>query len=149
MSNHCSIAGARHGAIVSVNEYTDWRSAMTTITPQSAPVSLHEAIGGRAALRAAVDVFYRRLLADPELAPFFPGGVGDRHRAFLVTALGEALGGPERYRGPDLADAHRDLGITDAQFDRTAGHLSDSLGELTVPRPLADQIIGIVAGLRP
>ena len=64
----------------------------TTITPA---VSLYEAIGGRAALRAAVDVFYRRLLSDPELACFFPDGVGVRHRAALVTALGEALGGPE------------------------------------------------------
>jgi hemoglobin len=117
----------------------------TTTTP---PVSLHEEIGGRAALRAAVDVFYRRLLADPELAWFFPGGVGDRHRAFLVTALGEALGGPERYRGPVLADAHRDLGITDAQFDRAAAHLSGALDELDVPRPLADQVIMIVAKLR-
>ena len=113
------------------------------------PVSIYEAIGGRAALGAAVDNFYGRLIADPELAPFFPDGVGVRHRAYVVTVLGEALGGPERYRGPDLAGAHRDLGITDAQFDRAAGHLSGTLDELAVPRPLTDQIIGIVAGLRP
>lgn len=111
-------------------------------------VNPYEAIGGRAAVGAAVDVFYRRLLADPELAPFFPGGVGVRHRAFLVTVLGEALGGPERYRGPLLADAHRHLGITDAQFDRAAAHLSGALDELGVPRPLADQVIVIVAKLR-
>jgi hemoglobin len=121
----------------------------TTMTPVSTPdVSLYEELGGRAALRAAVDVFYRRLLADPELAWFFPNGVGDRHRAFLVTALGEALGGPERYRGPNLVDAHRDLGITHAQFDRAAAHLSCALYELGVPRPLADQVIVIVAKLR-
>src|SRR6266568_52072 len=112
-------------------------------------ISLYQAIGGRAALTAAVDRFYGRLLADPALAPFFPGGVGARHRAYVVTVLGEALGGPERYRGPDLHGAHRGLGITDAQFDRTAGHLSDTLDELAVPRPLADQVIAIVAGLRP
>jgi hemoglobin len=120
---------------------------MTTSTISPA-VSLYEEIGGRAALRAAVDVFCRRLLSDPELAWFFPGGVGERHRAFLVTALGEALGGPERYRGPLLADAHRDLGITDAQFDRAAAHLSGALDELGVPRPLAGQVIMIVAKLR-
>ena len=118
----------------------------TTTTPAA---SLYEAIGGRTALRAAADVFYRRLLADAELAGFFPGGVGIGHRAFLVTALGEALGGPQRYRGPFLADAHRGLGITDDQFDRAACHLSDSLDELAVPRPLADQVIAIVASLRP
>ena len=117
---------------------------------EAEPASLYQAIGGRAALRAAVDVFYGRLLADPELSWFFlPGGVGDRHRAYVVTVLGEALGGPERYRGPFLADAHRDLGITAAQFDRAAGHLSATLHDLGVPRPLADQVVGIVAGLRP
>src|SRR5579871_6898602 len=117
----------------------------TTFTP---PVSLYEEIGGRAALQAAVDVLYRRLLADPEPAGLFTHGVGPRHRAYVVTFLGEALGGPEGYRGPLLTDAHRDLGITDAQFDRAAAHLSGTLDELGVPRPLADQVIVIVAKLR-
>ena len=48
-------------------------------------------------MQAAVDAFYRRLLADPELAWLFTVGIGVRHRAFVVTALGQALGGPERY----------------------------------------------------
>jgi hemoglobin len=111
-------------------------------------INLYDEIGGRAALRAAVDVFYRRVLADPELAWLFTVGVGVRHRAFVVTALGQALGGPERYWGPHLADAHRDLGITDAQFDRAAAHLSGALDELGVPRPLAGQVIAVVAKLR-
>jgi hemoglobin len=118
-----------------------------TVTTEA--TSIYHAIGGRAALVAAVDDFYARLLADPELAPFFPGGVGARHRAYVVTVLGEALGGPERYRGPDLARAHGGLGITDAQFDRTAAHLSATLDGLGVPRHLADDIIAIVATLRP
>jgi hemoglobin len=111
-------------------------------------ISVYEAIGGRAALTAAVDHFYRRLLADPALAPFFPGGVGARHRAYLVTNLGEALGGPERYRGPDIVGAHHGLGVSDAHFERAAGHLASALDELAVPRHLADRIVGIVAGLR-
>ena len=127
---------------------------MTTSTDTSAPadaeaISIYEAIGGRAALVAAVDGLYGRLLADPELGPFFPGGVGARHRAYVVTILGEALGGPERYRGPDLTRAHRGLGISDTHFDRTAAHLGATLDELGVPGPLADRIVGIVAGLRP
>ena len=126
-----------------------------TIPPDaSAPaeaetISIYDAIGGRAALVAAVDDFFGRLLADPVLGPFFPGGVGARHRAYVVTILGEALGGPERYRGPDLAAAHRGRGISGAHFERTAAHLAATLDGLGVPRHLADQIVGIVAGLRP
>ena len=111
-------------------------------------ISLYEAIGGRAALVAAVDVFYRRVLADAELGPFFPDGVGDRHRAYLITFLGEALGGPSRYRGRDMAAAHRGLGISNSHFDRVAGHLEATLDELGVPRELTVQIIAIAAGLR-
>jgi hemoglobin len=111
-------------------------------------ISVYQAIGGRAALAAAVDRFYGRLLADPALGPFFPGGVGARHRAYVVTILGEALGGPERYRGPDIAGAHHGLGIGDTHFGRAAAHLAATLDELAVPRHLADRIVGIVAGLR-
>lgn len=111
-------------------------------------ISVYEAIGGRAAVVAAVDGLYGRLLADPALARFFPDGVGDRHRRYVVTILGEALGGRERYRGPDLAGAHRGLGISDTHFGRAAAHLQDTLDELGVPRHLADRIVGVVAGLR-
>ena len=117
----------------------------TTIAP---PINLYEEIGGRPALQVIVDFFYARVLADPELAWLFTVGVGVRHRAFMVTALGQAIGGPERYWGPLLADAHRDLGITDAQFDRATAHLSGALDELGVPWPLAGQVIAIVAKLR-
>lgn len=127
---------------------------MTTFPGTSAPaepeaISVYEAIGGRAALTAAVDDFYGRLLADRVLGPLFPRGAGPRHRAYVITILGEALGGPERYRGPDLTAAHRGLGITDAHFDRAAVHLYATLDALSVPRHLADHIVGIVAALRP
>src|SRR5215469_13444115 len=121
-----------------------------TLAPTEAPAdTIYQAIGGRAAVTAAVDGLYGRLLADPELSSFFPGSVGAKHRAYVVTVLGEALGGPERYRGPDLVAAHRRLGITNAQFGRTAGHLVATLDELGVPGHLADQIVAIVASLRP
>jgi hemoglobin len=121
----------------------------TAAPAEAAAVNIYQAIGGRAAVAAAVEGFFGRLLADPVLSGFFPGGVGPRHRAYLVTVLGEALGGPERYRGPDLAKAHGGLRITDADFDRTAGHLAATLDSLGVPGHLAGQIVGIVAGLRP
>ncbi len=128
---------------------------MTMTIPANAPapaeaetISVYEAIGGRAAVTAAVDGLYGRLLADPELSPFFPGGVGARHRAYLATFLGEALGGPRRYRGPGIASAHRGLRISDIHFDLVAAHLGATLDELSVPRHLTDRIIGIVAGLR-
>jgi hemoglobin len=123
---------------------------MTTRSPAAAEaISVYDAIGGRAALTTAVNRFYGRLLADPVLGPLFPRGAGARHQAYVVTILGEALGGPERYRGPGVAGAHRGLAISDAHFDRAAAHLGATLDELGVPRDLAERIVGTVAGLRP
>jgi hemoglobin len=124
--------------------------SLDTVAPAEAmTINVYQAIGGRAAVSAAVEGLYGRLLADPVLSRFFPNGVAAKHRAYVVTILGEALGGPERYRGPDLAKAHRGLGITDADFDRTAVHLAATLDSLSVPRHLAEYIVGVVAGLRP
>jgi hemoglobin len=123
---------------------------LDTVAPAEAmTVNVYQAIGGRAAVAAAVEGLYGRLIADPVLSRFFPGGVAAKHRAYVVTILGEALGGPERYRGPDLAKTHRSMGITDADFDRTAVHLAATLDSLSVPRHLADYVVGVVAGLRP
>ena len=115
---------------------------------EAEPISVYDAIGGQAALTAAVDEFYGRLLADPVLSPFFPGGVADRHKRYVVTILAEALGGPQHYRGPDIGRAHRGLGISAAHFDLAAGHLVATLDDLGVPRPLADRVVEVVAGVR-
>jgi hemoglobin len=120
-----------------------------SVPATAGPDNVYDALGGRAALTAAVNNFYERLLADPVLGPFFGGKVGDRHRRYVVTILAEALGGPEKYRGPDIAGAHHGLGISDAHFDRAASHLVATLDELGVPGHLAERIVGVVAGARP
>jgi hemoglobin len=119
------------------------------MTINVAETTLYDALGGRPSLVAAVDDFYGRLLADPELSPLFPRGASEKHRAYVVTMLGEALGGGERYRGPDIAAVHKSLAITGAHFDRAAAHLAATLDGLGVPGDLADRVVGIVAGLRP
>ena len=91
---------------------------------------LFDSIGGQRGLRTAVDVFYRRVLADPALMPFFAGidvgRLSAHQRAFLATALG----GPDLYGGRDLAVAHGGLRIDDAAFDGVADHLVGTLRDL-------------------
>jgi hemoglobin len=124
-------------------------SCPATCAPAMAEtISPYEAIGGRAALVAAVTDFYRRLLADPVLGPLFPGGIGVRHRAYVVSILGEALGGPKRYGG-EMVGARRGLGISAAHCDRAAARLAAALVQLSIPRHLTGPIVAILAGPRP
>jgi len=100
--------------------------------------SIYDQIGGPAAVHLAVDQLYERLLADPELAPYFAGRDMDRLRRHMRPFIAAALGGAEIYRGRDMGAAHAGLGITDVHFDRTVGHLVAVLEQLSVdPQSIA------------
>ena len=108
----------------------------------------YDAIGGRDAIRVAVDRFYERVLADPTLAPWFATTDLDRLRAHQRAFFAAALGGPAEYAGRSVDRAHLGLGITDEAFDRVAEHLTATLLDLGVEPATVEAVVGGVAGLR-
>lgn len=104
-------------------------------------MSVYDEIGGAAAVSTAVDMFYARVVADPELAPFFGSVDMDRLKGHQRAFIEAALGGAQGYRGRPVAEAHAGLGISDADFDAVVGHLAGVLAELGIP----EQTIGAVA----
>lgn len=111
-------------------------------------MSIYDSIGGGPAVRAAVDDFYARLLADPQLAPFFTGVDLQHLKAHQRAFIAAAIGGSEIYQGRDMAAAHAGLEITDADFDAVVGHLAATLTALGVPDETIGQIGGALAPLR-
>jgi methyl-accepting chemotaxis protein len=110
--------------------------------------SLYDRLGGAPAIKAAVEEFYGRVLGDSELTRYFEGADIARlkgHQAMFLTA---ALGGPKKYTGQGMHEAHADLSIDDAAFDRVAGHLADTLVELGIESGLAGEVMSAVASLR-
>jgi hemoglobin len=95
-------------------------------------MSLYERLGQQAGIRTAVDDFYVRVVADPELAPYFAGIDLGRLRRHQTALLVQVTGGPVEYSGRDLAAGHAGLGITAADFDRVVGHLVATLTDLGV-----------------
>ncbi len=91
---------------------------------------LYDEIGGAAMLRTAVTLFYRRVLADSTLAPWFADVDMTRLRAHQQAFLTAALGGPDLFNGRDMADAHAGRRITGAAFDRLVSHLAEALRDL-------------------
>ena len=118
--------------------------------PVHPPVStLFERLGGVPAIKAAVDAFYTRVLADADLAPFFAGvsmrAQISKQNAFFI----QALGGPQVYKGKDMRTAHAHLPIEQQHFDKVAGHLVAALAEVGVPQSLIDEVVAAVAPLAP
>jgi hemoglobin len=113
----------------------------------AAETTIYEAIGGQDALIAVVDDFYERVLADPELAPYFAGARMPALKGKQVEFFAAALGGPDEYQGQSMKDVHSGRGITQGAFDKVAYHLTNSLVGAGVPGDLVGQIIGAVAPL--
>ena len=111
-------------------------------------MSIYASIGGAPAVRAAVDDFYARVLADPRLAPFFAGADLQRLKAHQRAFIAAAIGGPEVFSGRDMASAHAGLGIADGEFDAVVGRLAGTLTGLGVPQDTIGQIAGALAPLR-
>lgn len=95
--------------------------------------TLFERLGGSAAIEAAVDIFYRKLLADERVRAFFEGVDMKRQargqRAFLTMLMG----GPNAYTGASLRASHQRLGargLNDGHFDAVLEHLAATLREL-------------------
>lgn len=115
-------------------------------------LSLFDKLGGSAAVYAAVELFYAKVLDDPNLKPFFAGVEMNDQKRKQRDFLTMAFGGPNNYDGQDLTEAHRYLvkmkDMSDEHFDAVAGHLQDTLTELNVAEDLAGEVMSIVEGTR-
>ena len=113
--------------------------------------TLFEKIGGHDAVKAAVDSFYEKVLADDRVNGFFEGVDMDRQRAMQTAFLTFAFGGPNNYQGKDLRAAHARLvarGLNDTHFDIILEHLGATLKELNVPDELIQQAADVANSVR-
>ncbi|MGX5682094.1 group I truncated hemoglobin [Schumannella luteola] len=111
-------------------------------------MSVFDKLGGETAIALAVEDFYARMTADPELAGWFEGldleTLKHHQRAFLAVALG----GPEEYSGRSMRSAHAGLGITDRAYTRTVAHLADALTALGADPELVATVVRRVELMR-
>lgn len=100
---------------------------------QGADPTLFERLGGEAAIDAAVELFYRKVLADPRINAFFDGVDMKRQARSQKAFLTMLMGGPNNYTGESLRLSHRKYaaqGLNDIHFDAVVKHLADTLREL-------------------
>lgn len=107
--------------------------------------SLYERVGGEAGVARLVEAFYDRVLADPELSPFFAKVPMDKLRRMQVEFFTSALGGPLQYSGRPLAHVHHGHGITKAHLRRFTEHLLVTLESLALSRQEIQNIYNRIA----
>lgn len=110
--------------------------------------TLYSRLGGYEAVRAVVDDFYDRLLADEELGPLFEGADVAKLRQTQTDFLCEAAGGPETYDAAPVREAHLHIPFTETHIQRAVELLYESLDEFDVPDEDAERIVQAIAAYR-
>jgi hemoglobin len=119
--------------------------------------SLYERLGGEAAVKAVVDDFVARAATDPKVNftrkgtalewQATPDNVAHLKKA-LVQLIGAVTGGPQKYQGRSMKEAHRGMKISDAEFNALAADLKASLDKFKVPEKEQGELFTIVESTR-
>jgi hemoglobin len=113
--------------------------------------ALFDRLGGEAAVNAAVDIFYRKVLSDSSINGFFDTTDMPGQHAKQKSFLTMAFGGPNNYSGKDLRTSHAPLverGLNGDHFNTVAGHLQSTLEELGVTAELVGEVMAIAGSTR-
>ena len=112
--------------------------------------SLYDRLGGTYAIATVVDDFIERLLVNDVLNAN-PAIKEARTRVpkaglkYRVTALvSQVTGGPEKYSGRSMKDAHKRLNITEKEWAAMRAEFKKSLDKFSVPEKEQNELFAIV-----
>lgn len=114
----------------------------------STPPTPYEILGGEARVRAVVQALYDRLFEDPMVGFLFAGKDKARLVEHQVAFTCAFLGGPRRYVGKPLPEAHAQLPLLPGHFDRRHWLLREVLEEQGVAEEASAAWLSIDQGLR-
>jgi hemoglobin len=125
-------------------------AAKPTAAKKDGEKPLWDRLGGEAGVRAVVREFVALAAKDPKANldrngnyPLTKARV-EQVEQQLVEFIRTATGGPLKYTGRDMKNAHQGMKITGAEFDAAAVHLIAALKKFNVPQAEIDELVAIV-----
>ena len=123
-------------------------SSMESGKTTMAQPSLYERLGGKPAITAVVDDFVGNVANDTRINKRFANADIPRLKSRLVDQVCEATGGPCKYTGANMRDAHTGMKITDAEFNALVEDLVKSLDKFKVPAKEKNELLGALGGMK-
>ncbi len=110
--------------------------------------SLYQRLGGRQAIVLVVNDFVGNVARDKRINRFFANTDIPRLKRLLVQQICAATGGPCRYEGRSMREAHRGLSIGNGDFDALVQDLVISLDKFGVGQREQRELLAILGSLR-
>lgn len=111
-------------------------------------ISDYDRVGGGPAIKAVVDRFYELVLGEERLSGYFGAADITRLKRHQVLLVSQVMGGPARYDGRDLQEAHDGLHINGDDFGLVVSYLAQALDEAGVPSEIIARVGGQLAATK-
>lgn len=111
-------------------------------------ISIFDKLGGAPAIDAAVDIFYRKVLADDRISHFFDTIDMENQHAKQKAFLTMAFGGPNNYTGKDMREAHKHMNLTEVHFTAVAEALVGTLRDLNVGEEDINSVVNVALSVK-
>lgn len=115
--------------------------------------SLYNRLGGKKAITAVVDEFVKNCATDTRINKFFKETAADPKRLAsfkknLVDQICEASGGPCKYKGKNMKDAHKGMGVKDGDFNALVEDLVKALDKFKVGEKEKNELLGVLGPMK-
>jgi hemoglobin len=110
--------------------------------------SLYQRLGGRAAITAVVNDFVGNVARDKRINGFFADTDIPRLKRLLVQQICAGSGGPCKYEGRSMREAHRGLNIRNRDFDALVEDLVISLNKFGVRPREQRELLALLGPMR-
>ncbi len=115
--------------------------------------ALYKSLGGKKAITAVVDEFVGNVAADKRINGFFAKAASDpkelaSFKGKLVDQICEAAGGPCKYKGKNMKDAHKGMGISGADFNALVEDLVKALNKFNVKPADQQALLGVLGPMK-
>jgi hemoglobin len=110
--------------------------------------SLYDRLGGKDAIKAVVDEFVAITAADARINKKFAKTDIGRLKFELVEQICAATGGPCKYTGRDMKTAHKNMGVTDSEFNALVENLVKALDKFNVKDREKNELLGLLGPMK-
>jgi hemoglobin len=115
---------------------------------QAKEKSLYERLGKKKAITAVVKDFLGFVGADTRINKFFAKTDLKDLEKKLIDQICEATGGPCKYKGKSMKEAHRGMGVSSADFGALVEDLIKALDKNKVPEKEKGELLAALGGMK-
>jgi hemoglobin len=111
--------------------------------------ALYERLGGMDSITAVVNDFRDRVAGDARINQKFARTDLGRLTKMLIDQVCEATGGPCKYTGRSMKEAHAGMNVTTGEFSALVDDLVATLNHFKVGKTEQDELLGVLGPLKP